>query len=97
MGTYLYPTVGIGFLMGMSWHVYLYPSVGKDENGTEIFRIDRFRFLHYDIVFYIIKPFSNFVTHKTLSVLVGFTTIFIYFLYSLIAKINIPYRPFSTL
>jgi len=60
---------------------------GKDENGTEIFRTDRFRFLHYDIVFYIIKPFSNFVKHKTFSVSVGFTTIFVYFLYSLIAKI----------
>ena len=56
-------------------------------DGTEIFRTDRFRFLHYDIVFYIIKPFLNFVKHKTLSVSVGFTTIFVYFLYFLIAKI----------
>jgi len=59
----------------------------KDENGTEIFRTDRFRFLHYDIVFYIMKLFSNFVKHKSLSVSVGFTTIFILFLYFLVAKI----------
>jgi len=51
----------------------------QDENGTEIFRTDRFRFLHYDIVFYIMKPFLNFVKHKKLSVSVGFTTIFILF------------------
>jgi hypothetical protein len=57
-----------------SWYV---PS--KDKNGTEIFRTDRFRFLHYDIVFYIMKPFLNFVKHKKLSVSVGFTTIFILF------------------
>jgi hypothetical protein len=36
----------------------------KDENGTEIFRVDRFHFLYYDIVFYIMIPFSNFVKHK---------------------------------
>jgi len=66
--------------------MYIFSNM-MDENGTEIFRTDRFRFLYYDIVFYIMKLFSNFVKHKNLSVLVGFTTIFIYFLYSLIAKI----------
>ena len=63
------------------------PLISKDENGTEIFRTDRFRFLHYDIVFYIMKLFLNFIKHKNLSVSVGLTTIFILFLYSLIAKI----------
>jgi hypothetical protein len=48
----------------------------KDENGTKIFRTDRFRFLYYGSVF----------KHKKLSVLIGFTTIFNHFLYSLIAK-----------
>jgi hypothetical protein len=48
----------------------------KDENGTEISRTDRFRFLYYDSVF----------KHKKLSVSIGFTTIFNHFLYSLIAK-----------
>jgi len=47
----------------------------KDENGTEIFRTEGFHFLYYDIVFYIMKLFSNFVKH----ILVGFTTIFIFF------------------
>ena len=60
---------------------------GQNENGTEIFRTDRFRFLYYDIVFYIMIPFSNFIKHKNLLVSVGFTTIFNHFLYSLIAKI----------
>jgi hypothetical protein len=49
---------------------------GKDENGTEISRTDRFRFLYYGSVF----------KHKKLSVSIGFTTIFNHFLYSLIAK-----------
>jgi hypothetical protein len=48
----------------------------KDENETEIFRTDRFRFLYYDSVF----------KHKKLSVSIGFTTIFNHFLYYLIAK-----------
>jgi hypothetical protein len=38
----------------------------KDENGTEIFRTDRFCFLYYDTVF----------KHKKLSVSIGSTTIF---------------------
>jgi hypothetical protein len=50
---------------------------GKDENGTEISRTDRFRFLYYGSVF----------KYKKLSVSIGFTTIFNHFLYSLIAKI----------
>jgi len=54
---------------------------------TEIFQTDRFRFLYYDTVFYIIISFLNFVEHKNLSILIGFTTIFNYLLYSLIAKI----------
>jgi hypothetical protein len=48
----------------------------KDENGTEISRTDRFRFLYYDSVF----------KHKMLLVSIDFTTIFNHFLYSLIAK-----------
>jgi hypothetical protein len=55
----------------------------KDENGTEIFRIDRFHFLYYDTVFYIMTPLPNFAKHKNLSFSIGFTTIFNYFLYSL--------------
>jgi hypothetical protein len=51
----------------------------KDENGTEIFRTDRFRFLYYDIVFYIMIPFPNFTKHKNLSFSIDFTTIFNYF------------------
>jgi hypothetical protein len=45
--------------------------VCKDENGTEISRTDRFRFLYYDSVF----------KHKKLSVLIGFTTIFNHFIF----------------
>jgi hypothetical protein len=48
-----------------------------DEKGTEISRTDRFRFLYYGFIF----------KHKKLLVLIGFTTIFNHFLYSLIAKI----------
>jgi hypothetical protein len=48
----------------------------KDENGTEISRTDRFRFLYYGSLF----------KHKKLLVSIGFTTIFNHFLYSLIAK-----------
>lgn len=58
----------------------------RDENGTEIFRTDRFRFLYYDTVFYIMISFSNFAKHKNLSFSIGFATIFNHFLYSLIAK-----------
>jgi hypothetical protein len=54
----------------------LLAAVDKDENGTEISRTDRFRFLYYDSVF----------KHKKLSVLIGFTTIFNRFLSSLIVK-----------
>jgi predicted transporter len=48
----------------------------NDENGTEISRTDGFCFLYYDYIF----------KYKKLSVLMGFTTIFNHFLYSLIAK-----------
>jgi hypothetical protein len=48
----------------------------KDENGTEISRTDRFRFLYYDSAF----------KYKKLSVSIGFTTIFNHFLYFLISK-----------
>jgi hypothetical protein len=48
----------------------------KDENGTEISRTDRFRFLYYGSIF----------KQKKLSVSIGFITIFNHFLYSLIAK-----------
>jgi hypothetical protein len=41
----------------------------KDENGTEISRTDRFRFLYYGSVF----------KHKNLSVSIDFTTIFNHF------------------
>jgi hypothetical protein len=58
-------------------------TVTKDENGMEISRTDRFRFLYYDSVF----------KHKKLSVSIGFTTIFNHFLYSLIDR----FRPFSSL
>jgi hypothetical protein len=60
--------------------------LGKDENGTKIFRTYRFHFLYYDTIFYIIISFLNFVKHKNLSFLIGFATIFNYFLYYLIAK-----------
>ena len=60
--------------------------ISKDENDTEIFRTDRFRFLYYDTIFYIMMPFLNFAKHKNLSFSIGFATIFNHFLYSLIAK-----------
>ena len=53
-----------------------HPTALRDENGTEIFRTDRFRFLYYDTVFYIMIPFPNFAKHKNLSFSIGFTTIF---------------------
>ena len=62
-------------------------ATGRDENGTEIFRTDRFRFLYYDTVFYIMTLFPNFAKHKKLSFSIGFTTIFNHFLYPLITKI----------
>jgi hypothetical protein len=72
--------------------IYIYLShlrgviIFKDENGTEVFRTDRFSFLYYDAIFYIMILFPNFTKHKKLSFSIGFTTIFDHFLYSLIAK-----------
>jgi hypothetical protein len=58
----------------------------RDENGTEIFRIDRFSFLYY-------KSFFNMKNCQFQSISQQFSTIF---LYSLIVKCrNIPNRPFS--
>jgi hypothetical protein len=54
-----------------------YPRHSRVRMKTEISRTDRFRFLYYGSVF----------KHKKLSVSIGFTTIFNYFLYSLITKI----------
>jgi hypothetical protein len=42
---------------------------GRDENGTEIFRIDRFCFLYYE-------PFFNMKNCQFQSVLQPFSTIF---------------------
>jgi hypothetical protein len=53
-----------------------YPTTSKDKNGTKIFRTDRFRFLYYDTIFYIMIPFSNFTKHENLSFSISFTTIF---------------------
>ena len=60
----------------------------RDENGTEIFQTDRFHFLYYDTIFYIMISFPNFAKHKILSFSIGFATIFNHFLYSLIAKMQ---------
>jgi hypothetical protein len=60
--------------------------LNRDENGIEIFRIDRFRFLYYE-------PFFNIKNCQFQSVSQPFSTIFLYFL---IAKCrNIPNRPLS--
>jgi hypothetical protein len=43
--------------------------VGRDENGTEIFRIDRFRFLYYE-------PFFNMKNCQFQLISQSFSTIF---------------------